>query len=236
MAFTDETLRELTALTGVVLAQQDLASVQQEITRIAVRALPGAEGATITTMVDGRPAASAASDDWARQLDEMQYVEHEGPCLDAMRTGNTHRVRDLDDEQRWPFYRVRARQAGARSIVSFPLASEGRLVGALNVYSRSPDAFSSEDVSIGDIIAAHTGLATQVATAYFGHRDLADQLRTAMLSRAVIEQAKGIVMAGRGIDADDAFDLLRTTSQHRNTKLRDVAQQVVDALSARALD
>ncbi len=235
MALDDDTVRALTALTGVVLAQEDLESTHDEITRIAVRALPGAEGATITTMIDGRPRASAASDDWARSLDEMQYAEHEGPCLDASRTGNTFRIRDLDDEQRWPFYVPRARAAGVRSLVSLPLAAEGRLIGALNLYSRSPDAFSTEDVALGDIIAAHTGLATQVATAYFGHRDLAEQLRTAMTSRAVIEQAKGVVMAARDCPPDEAFDALRKASQNRNAKLRDVAQEVVDARSADVL-
>ena len=235
MALSDESLRQLTLLSGVVLAQADLASTHEEITRIAVRAVPGAEGATVTTFQNGQPAASAASSDWARELDEMQYVEHEGPCLDAARTGNTFRIRDLADEPRWPAYVPRARSAGVCSMVSVPLAAEGRLIGALNLYSRSVDAFSSEAVSIAEIIAAHTGLATQVASSFFGQRDLAEQLRTAMGSRAVIEQAKGLVMGARGCSAEEAFDLLRDASQKRNVKLRAVAQEVVSARSADAL-
>ena len=228
----DESLRQLTLLSGVVLAQADLPSTHEEITRIAVRALPGADGATITTFVNGRPAASAASSDWARELDEMQYVEHEGPCLDAARTGNTFRIRDLADEPRWPAYVPRALESGVRSMLSVPLAAEGRLIGALNLYSRSVDAFSSESVSIAEIIAAHTGLATQVASSFFGQRDLAQQLRTAMDSRAVIEQAKGLLMGLRGCSPEEAFDLLKAASQKRNVKLRDVAQEVVAARSA----
>jgi GAF domain-containing protein len=235
MSLTEESLRQLTVLSGVVLAQQDLESTHAEITRIAVRALPVADGATITTYVNGTPRASAASSDWARELDEMQYVEHEGPCLDAARTGNTFRVRNLLEEQRWPAYVPRALTAGVRSVLSLPLAAEGRLIGALNLYSRELDAFDAEAVSIGDILAAHTGLATQVATAYFGQRDLAAQLRVAMESRAVIEQAKGVVMGARGCGSDEAFDALRAASQRRNVKLRDVAQQVVDARSAESL-
>jgi GAF domain-containing protein len=235
MSLSEESLRQLTVLSGVVLAQEDLASTHAEITRIAVRALPTADGATITTFVNGSPSASAASSDWARQLDEMQYVEHEGPCLDAARTGNSFRIRDLADEQRWPAYVPRALQAGARSMLSLPLATEGRLIGALNLYARSVDAFDAEAASIGEIVAAHAGLATQVASAYFGQRVLAEQLRTAMASRAAIEQAKGVVMAARGCGPDEAFDVLRSASQRRNVKLRDVAQTVVDARSADGL-
>ena len=200
MSLTEESVRELALLSGVVLAQQDLASTHQEITRIAERALPVADGVTITTFLNGRPTASAASSEWSRALDEMQYLEHEGPCLDCARTGNTFRIADLREETRWPSYVPRALDAGVRSVLSVPLAAEGRLIGALNLYAREPAAFSTEAVSVAEIIAAHTGLATQVASAYFGQQALAEQLRQAMDSRAVIEQAKGVVMAVRGTD------------------------------------
>jgi hypothetical protein len=121
-------------------------------------------------------------------------------------------------------------------MLSLPLAAEGRLIGALNLYALEVDAFDAESVSVGEVLAAHTGLATQVASAFFGHRELADQMRVAMESRAVIEQAKGVVMSATGADAEKAFDLLRTASQHRNVKLRDLAQQVVDTRSADVLD
>jgi GAF domain-containing protein len=235
MALTEESVRELAQLSGVVLAQQDLLSTHQEITCIALRALPGADGVSITTFRDGRPEASAASSDWARQLDEMQYLEHEGPCLDSARTGNVFRIADVAAETRWPGYLPRAGAAGVRSLLSVPLAAEGRLIGALNLYAKAPEAFTPESVSVAEIIAAHTGLATQVASAYFGQRELADQLRQAMESRAVIEQAKGVVLSARGCDADEAFTLLRQASQQRNVKLRDVAAQVVAARSADGL-
>ena len=71
------------------------------------------------------------------------------------------------------------------------MASEGKILGALNVYCRQPDAFEAEAVSLLEIMAAQAGMATQVAASFFRHRDLDDQLRQAMQSRAVIEQAKG---------------------------------------------
>jgi GAF domain-containing protein len=137
-------------------------------------------------------------------------------------------VRDLATDSRWPSYAPRAAEHGARSMVSMPLTVEGKVLGALNVYSREPDAFSPEEVSIAEVIAAHASLAMHTATALKEHRSLSEGLRDAMQSRAVIEQAKGILMAQRKVTAEAAFDLLREASQHRNTKLRLVAEQVVE--------
>lgn len=230
MTLPDEYLQELVQLAGVALAQDDLPSTLEEICRIATKIVPGAEGASITTFASGRPSA-LGSDDWAKGFDELQYEEHEGPCYDAYRTGNIFRIRDLAAETRWPSWVPRAVERGARSTVSLPMTAEGKVVGALNVYSRDVDAFTAEAVSVAEIAAAHAGLASQVAAAMFGHRDLALQLNEAMRSRAVIEQAKGILMAGRRCDADTAFGLLVELSQRSNRKLRDVAQALVDEAS-----
>ncbi|TQS42591.1 GAF and ANTAR domain-containing protein [Cryptosporangium phraense] len=228
MELSDEQLRELMALSGLVLSQTDLISTLQEVTRIAARIVPGAEAASITALQDGRPAAVAFSDEWSRELDEMQFAEREGPCLDATRTGNLFRVRDLATEGRWPAYVERAVAFGARSVVSLPLHSEGVNFGALNLYSRDPDAFTGEAVALAQVLASHAGQASQVAAAFFRHRDLAEQLREAIRSRTVIDQAIGVLMAQRKVPADDGFTLLREASQHLNVKLREVAQQVVE--------
>ena len=228
----EESLQELTALAGVVLAQNDLTTSLAEVCRIAVRAVPRTDGASITTFTEGRTTAAAASDDWARSLDELQFVEREGPCLDCARTGNVFRVRDLAVEPRWPFYAPVAAARGARSMLSLPMASEGKIIGALDLYSKEPDAFSAESASVAEVIAAHAGLASQVAAAFFSHRDVADQLREAMRSRAVIEQAKGVLMASRRLGEQQAFDLLVDLSQRSNRKLRDVAAAVVAEATA----
>ncbi len=101
------------------------------------------------------------------------------------------------------------------------------MVGALNVYSRRPDRFGAEDVSLGELIAAQAGVAMQVAAAFFRHRDLALQMQTALASRARIEQAKGVLMASRGCTEDEAFRLLVELSQSSNRKLREVAEALV---------
>jgi GAF domain-containing protein len=181
----------------------------------------------VTTFNKGRPSA-LADGEWAKTLDELQFEEHEGPCYDAYRTGTIFRIRDLASDTRWPSYGPRAVEAGARSMVSLPMSAEGKVVGALNLYSKNVDEFTADAVSVAEVISAHAGLASQVAAAMFGHRELAEQLGEAMRSRAVIEQAKGILMAGRRCDAETAFKLLVELSQHSNRKLRDVAQALVD--------
>lgn len=229
MTFPDEAMRQLTALAGVVLGQQDLEATLNEITRITVATLPGCDGASLTTFQDGKPGVVAADSEWSRQLDELQYEEREGPCLDAARTGNVFRVRDLAADNRWPFYARRAVEIGARSMFSLPMSAESKLMGALNVYSREPDTFRAQDVSLGELLSAQAGMAMQVAASFFHHRDLAEQLQQAVQSRAQIEQAKGILMGTRGCTADEAFATLVELSQTSNRKLRDVAAAVVES-------
>ena len=234
MTVPEESVRELAALSGVVLGQPDVTSTLAEICRISVRAVPGTEGASVTTFDSGRPVTVASSDPWAQSLDELQYAEHEGPCLDCWRNGTLFRVRDLAEDVRWPSYAPRAAALGARSSVSLPMAAEGRVVGALNLYAREPDAFSSVAVSVAEVVAALAGLAAQVAAAFFGHRDLGLQLHEAMASRPVVDQACGVLMARHGLSADAALELLKARSSQRNLRLRDVARELVEGADGRA--
>jgi len=227
---SEDALDAITELAGIVLVTEDLSKTYVEMCRIAVRAVPPAVGASVTTYPEGRPAA-AASDPWAQDLDELQFEEHEGPCLDAYRTGNAFRVRDFESETRWPFYSQQAVRKGARSMTSVPLTAQGNVVGALNLYSRSADAFDAEATALAHVVAGQVGLASQVSAAFFRHRDLAEQLADAMASRAVIEQAKGVIMADRRCDADAAFAILREMSQRNHRKLREIARDVVENVS-----
>ena len=227
MPIPDESLVELTALSGVALAFDSLPEARDEICRIAVRVVPGGDGASLTSFSEKGPRAVAASDEWARGLDELQYDEHEGHCYDAARTGVIFRVRDTEADPRWPSYLPRAVAAGARSLLSLPMVSETKTIGALNVYAREPDAFDAEAVSLAEIIAGHANLASQVAATLFQHRELAAGLREAMRSRAPIEQAKGIIMATMRCDEDTAFARLVEQSQHENRKVRDIALALV---------
>jgi GAF domain-containing protein len=221
-------IQEFAGLSVLVLSQESLEQALDELTKIAVRSLEAIDGCSVTTSQSGKPSTVAASSEWSRSLDELQYEEHEGPCNDCWRSGTIFRVRDLAEDTRWPFYAPRAVALGARSSLSLPLSSEGTIVGALNLYCRTPDGIDTRTVALAEILAAHVSMAIQVAAAYFGQKQLSDQLREAMQSRAVIEQAKGILMHQRRVTADDAFDLLRSVSQDKNVKLRELALHVVE--------
>jgi GAF domain-containing protein len=131
-------------------------------------------------------------------------------------------------EARWPDYVPRVAEQGVRSSLSVPLPFQGISIGALNNYSTEVSAFATpQSLEAGLDVAEVVAVAVANATA---HADLGEQarhMRAAMDSRAVIEQAKGVLMAQRQIDADQAFEVLRAASQRYNRKLRDIAQGIV---------
>lgn len=180
----------------------------------------------VTVEVNGRVGTVASSDEFARMLDEAQYSTGAGPCLTAMREGRTVDVVDADLGQ-WPAWRDFAVARGLRKALSTPLRAVDDVVGALNLYSRDEARFTAADRAAAASFAAQAGGAVAVAARLAQQAELVGHLEAALSSRAVIDQAKGILMAQQCCSAQQAFDLLRMASQHRNVKLRDVAQQIV---------
>jgi GAF domain-containing protein len=131
------------------------------------------------------------------------------------------RTDDFENETRWPQYSREVCKLGVRSGISFKLYTGDRTAGALNVFSRRPDSFDADAEIIGSILAAHA------AAAILASRE-SQGLQTALLSRDLIGQAKGILMERYDIDAVGAFDMLRKLSQQMNVRLAEVAQRVVD--------
>ena len=116
-------------------------------------------------------------------------------------------------------------------MMSSPMTAEGHVIGALNLYSRDVDAFDTEAASLAEVVAAHAGLATQVGAAFYGHRDLAEQLAEAMQSRGLIEQAKGVILTLRSCSPEEAWDELVRLSQNANRKVRDIAEAIIEQAS-----
>ena len=226
-----ESARDLAQLAGIMLSEPDLPSALHRVTELAVTLVPDCQGASLTMYDRGRPQSAAADAEWAGKLDDLQHREQEGPCLDCLREGSVMRVRDLAVDTRFPTYGPRAAERGARSVVSMPLAADGRTVGALNFYSRTTDAFDGSGLALAELLTAHASLAVQAATAYYSNRDLAEQMREAIDSRATIEQAKGVLVAQRRCTPDEAFELLVSASQRSNRKLREIAQEIVRGAS-----
>ncbi len=216
-------------LSQVVLADRPLDDVLGEVTGIASRSIPGAESTSITLVRGDRAFTAAHTGEMALAADELQYERDYGPCMDAGRAGVVIRIDDMRIEERYRDYTARVVQVGVRSSLSIPLPYQGSTIGALNVYSTRPAAFAAaESEEAATTVAEAVAVAVANADAHDRLVEHARNMRLAMESRAVIEQAKGVLMAQRRVDADEAFEVLREASQRYNRKLRDIALGIVE--------
>jgi GAF domain-containing protein len=223
-------LRELNRVT---FAGRTLDEVLTEIVRIATAGIPGAESTSITLLKDEKPFTAAHHGEMALAADELQYATGYGPCMDAGRGGVLLRIDDVRTEQRWPDYVAHAQEVGVRSSLSVPLPYQGSSIGALNIYSTQVAAFATpEALEAGLETAEVVAVAIANADSHWQASEQARNMRLAMDSRAVIEQAKGVLMAQRHLTAEQAFEVLRDASQRYNRKLRDIASGIVESTQA----
>jgi GAF domain-containing protein len=195
---------------------------------LAVRAVPGCDGASLSSLdPDGQVTTTGASDGRTVQLDELQYQGQEGPCLSAIRTATIVQVDDFASDARYPAFASAATTMGVSSCLSLPLTTSAETVGGLNLYGEIPHAYNSAAVAAAEQIAVQASLVLATSRAHQQSLGLLDTLQATIASRAVIEQAKGILMAQSNCDADTAFDILRRASQRQNIKLRDIAHGIV---------
>jgi transcriptional regulator with GAF, ATPase, and Fis domain len=191
-----------------------------EIVAAAVAMVPGADEGSISVVTARSGVGSQApTSDLPAQVDALQEVTGQGPCLDAAFEQQTVRVADMASEDRWPEFARQASEAGAASMLSLQLYVEGDNLGALNLYSRTRGAFDDESEQVGLLFASHA------AVAYAGVRKEA-QLAKAVASRDLIGQAKGILMERYKISAERAFLVLTRVSQQTNRKLHDIATEL----------
>ncbi len=220
------------ALSRVHLADRQLSDVLGEVTRLAAEHVPGAESTSITLIRGDTATTAAHHGEMALAADELQYEQGYGPCLDAGRAGVQLVIGDTHTETRWPDYVARVVAVGVRSSLSTPLPYQGTTIGALDIYSAQPAAFASE--ASGEAareVAEAVAVAVANADAHAQLGEHARNMQLAMQSRAVIEQAKGVLMAQRHIDAEAAFETLREASQRYNRKLRDIAAGIVASVT-----
>lgn len=191
------------------------------VTAAAVELLPGADTAGVLTVKRGKFESLFGTSDLVYRLDELQAKYDEGPCLDAANDDLMLRTDDFADEPRWPNFSRALVEIGIRSCLSFKLYAGERTAGALNVFGWQPNAFTAESEALGSVLAAHA------AAAILASRH-SEQLRSAINSRDVIGQAKGVIMERYKVDAVRAFEVLRKLSQTMNLRLTEVAQRVID--------
>ena len=223
-----DAVASLTELATALARDQSVPETLQSILALVLRAVPGCHAASVTVLDDdAKPGTMAATDEETRQMDHRQYALNDGPCLDAARTLQVNRWSLQEAEQRWPDFTRLARETGLRSYLSAGLGVAGRPLGALNLSSRDTDGFSKLDEELISLLTEPAAASIVVARRYAHARDLAAQLEQALRSRAVIDQAIGIVMAESRCAAEQAFATLGRASNNRNMKLRDLASQIV---------
>ena len=164
----------------------------------------------------------------ATQLDERQYEAGFGPCMEAAISGATIPIDDTANSSTYPDFGRLARRQGITHTMSVGLPVQRQTIGALNIYGTGDGSFDEQTQELATTFAGYAAVAVANAGLYASTAQLAAHLQRALDSRAVIDQAKGILMSRHGMSAEAAFDLLSRQSQVSNRKVRDIASDLVD--------
>jgi hypothetical protein len=223
----DDVTDALGTLTEALDGDEDVEVVLQRVCDQVVRALPGVDEVTVTMVVGGTPTTAATTSTAAADLDRDQYRANDGPCLRAARSGELFRTSAADVADQWPTFVRDATAAGFDSFLSAPMTIDDSYAGAINCYSSRGHGFAELDEKLLDLYVSAATAALRSYNRYRQARAVAEQLVVALDTRAVIDQAKGILMALRQITAEAAFAVLVEQSQHENAKLHTVAARFV---------
>lgn len=218
-------------LARIVVGTQPLGVVLHQVAELARGVIEGADDVSVTLIERGRPRSVAFAGDGqlAALLDERQYEKGFGPCLDASASASVIVLQDMAEENVYPDFARLASRRGVRRSMSVGLPTVQLTTGALNIYSSRPGRFGPGEVDAATLFAGCAAVAMANAALYAGAVEEVAQMKEALASRAGIEQAKGMIMQERRCTAEEAFTVLRDLSSHQNRKLRDVAQDIIEA-------
>ncbi|MDX2604352.1 GAF and ANTAR domain-containing protein [Streptomyces caniscabiei] len=208
-----------------LLAQPSVDATLERITASATELVEGCDAAGILVLHGTSVVSLAPTDQLVVDSDRLQERLREGPCFDAARDSEGERVFRISDvsarQPRWPAYAPEARRLGVGSMMGFLLFTEDEDLGALNLYSHRPGAFTEASELAGWLLASHAAVAFSSARTHA-------QMEQAVATRHVIGEAMGILMGSHHLSEKEAFDVLRRFSQEHNIKLREVARRVCE--------
>jgi hypothetical protein len=211
----------------ILMSAGSVTDTLASVVNMAVATIDGCDFAGLFLIEGGVVSTPVHTDPIVVEIDALQHLNGQGPCLDAITYRLIFYADDLGEDQRWPHFGPQAATAGIRSVLALPLADAARQ-GALNLYARYPSAFGVVDRGKGVILASLATLALSAAHSHEDEERRIENLHAALISRELIGQAEGILMQRERITATAAFDILRRASQHLNLKLREVAQSLVE--------
>ncbi len=216
-------------LADTLVDDYDAVELAQQLVDNSMVLLPIAAAGILIGDIHGELHVLASSSEETRLLELLQVEADLGPCLLAYRTGAQVVVEDLRvDPQRWPDFAERAAQYGYRSVVALPLRLRHERVGALNLFGNEIGSLGKRDIEVGQALAdvATIGILHQ---RILTHSELINQqLQSALNTRVIIEQAKGVLAERGSVDMDQAFTMLRNYARATRQRLADVAHAVVE--------
>lgn len=220
-------------LTRYFVANQTLAQSLYQVAELTVDTFPQTTHAGIGLLVNGALTTSAFTHPAVVEIDDVQYRLGQGPSVDANREGRAHVLESTLEPGRCQAFRDVAVRHGVRSALSLPLATNHGAIGTLNMYAETAHAYSPGDLRAAEVFASQAASLLANAQAYWDARTRSENLEQAMLSRATIEQAKGIIMTTAGCGPDEAMRLMLKQSQDQNIKLRLLAAEIVRSATRR---
>lgn len=213
------------ALLSLAAATQERSLSQ--LTVLAASQVPGCVAANVTVWRDGELAGQASSHPEPSRLVAVQIASERGPLIDAVASGSPVSCADTLTETRWPEFAAAALRIGVRSSVT--LSHSGAVVIALSLFGLRPRAVEADQLQLAELLVAYGGALVGAVSDYDNSRRVAEQLRDAADARAVVDQAKGILMHALGCTADEALERMREVSQRSNLRATEVARRVIDA-------
>ena len=224
--YGDELSEVLTEMGGLIVSEESIETTMQRIVDLVARVTPQAQAGI--TMVEGKGyRTSAASSDLVRELDDVQYALREGSCLHAIAAREITQV-DPNHDGKWPGFSRAVADKGVKEVIAVPLIVRNEVLGALNLYCVGGPGLSEHQVESLRKFAKQASVALHNSLLYSQSVRLSEQLQEALDSRAVIDQAKGILIEREHVGPDEAFDMMRRASQNLNIKVREIAQRIVD--------
>ena len=224
----------LATMQALLLESDDIQEFLQDFTDLLARqlSLGGPDRWCAVSLLRDRKAATAASSSpQALALDELQNSFTDGPCMTAIRADTVIRAGDLRSDGRWPEYAAAAQEQGVRAVLGLPFRLDDEAKAGLNVYSATPHDFDPSTVESIVLHVDQASSALRLAVRQALHSDTARDLRAAMKSRTVIDLAVGILMGRNRCGQEEAVEILKRASNHRNVKLRDLAAELVASVS-----
>ncbi len=229
----------LLGMAGLVAGARGMNELLGEVAAFATHAIPGVDGASVALLPAQHGAQTiqmcAATEEFVGEIDTVQYQElHEGPCITCMQTARVTVSGSLGSDARWPHFGGRVARMGVNSALSLPLLVGGEVLGAINAYARTRDAFGEHAVALGSQFAGPAAVSVHNAQVLASTRERTEHLQRALANRAIIDQAIGIIRSRTGATAEEAIERLKRMSQTENVKLVTLAERLVEEAVRRA--